>query len=178
MSNRLAAIAVGEPVRLTDRVVRVTAPNPGMMTGPGTNTYLVGSTDLAVIDPGPDEESHLDALVRAGGDRIRAILVTHTHVDHWPAAARLAERTGATTFGFAAKDGFEPDRLLADGDRVTLDGTTIESVHTPGHASNHLCYLLVEEGVQTTIRHSAGLDIAAACGQLAVAKEPAPLDGV
>lgn len=144
-----APIAVGEPVRLSDRVVRLTAPNPGMMTGPGTNTYLVGSGDLAVIDPGPDDDAHLDAIVAAGDGRIRAILVTHTHPDHWPAATRLAERTGATTFAFDSRDEFEPQRRLADGDRVTLDdgATTIEAVHTPGHASNHLCYLLVDEGV-------------------------------
>lgn len=143
-----APIRVGEPVRLGPRVVRVTAPNPGMMTGPGTNTYLVGTADLAVVDPGPDDDGHLDAIVRAGGGHIRAILVTHTHPDHWPGTARLAERTGATTFGFAARDGFEPDRALADGDRVRLDGgTTIEAVHTPGHASNHLCFLLAGDGV-------------------------------
>lgn len=140
-------IAVGEPVRLSDRIVRLTAPNPGMMTGPGTNTYLVGTTDLAVIDPGPDVDEHVDAVVRAGGGRIRAVLVTHTHADHWPATGRVAAATGATTFGFAAVDGFEPARRLGDGDRVTLAGTTIEAVHTPGHASNHLCYRLAEENV-------------------------------
>jgi glyoxylase-like metal-dependent hydrolase (beta-lactamase superfamily II) len=139
-------IAVGRPVRLSDRVVRVTAPNPGMMTGPGTNTYLVGTEHLAVIDPGPDVDEHIDAVVRAAGGRLRAILVTHTHADHWPATTRLAARTGATTFAFVACDGLEPDRTLADGDRVALDATaTIEAVHTPGHASNHLCYLLHEE---------------------------------
>jgi glyoxylase-like metal-dependent hydrolase (beta-lactamase superfamily II) len=152
-----APIAVGEPVRLSERIVRLTAPNPGVMTGPGTNTYLVGTDDLAVIDPGPDDDGHLDAIVAAGSGCIRAIVVTHTHTDHWPAAPRLAARTGATTFAFdgrarpagSGEDEFEPQRRLADGDRLTLDGgnTTIEAVHTPGHASNHLCYLLVEEGV-------------------------------
>jgi glyoxylase-like metal-dependent hydrolase (beta-lactamase superfamily II) len=140
-------IAVGEPVRLSERVVRLTAPNPGMMTGPGTNTYLVGASDLAVIDPGPDVDEHVDAIVRTGDRRIRAILVTHTHPDHWPATTRVAEATGATIFGFTDCDGFEPHRRLADGDRVAFDGTTIEAVHTPGHASNHLCYLLAEERV-------------------------------
>ena len=140
-------IVVGEPVRLSDRIVRLTAPNPGMMTGPGTNTYLVGTNDVAVIDPGPDVGEHVDAIVRAGDGRIRSILVTHTHPDHWPATPRLAEATGAAVFGFTERDGFEPHRRLADGDRVAFEGTTIEAVHTPGHASNHLCYLLAEEGV-------------------------------
>lgn len=149
-----APITVGRPVRLSARVVRLTAPNPGMMTGPGTNTYLVGTDHLAVVDPGPDDDAHVDAIVAAGKGRIRAILVTHTHPDHWPATAKLAARTGATTFGFTAMDGFEPDRTLGDGDRVSLDSTTtIEAVHTPGHASNHLCYLVVEERALFTGDH-------------------------
>lgn len=130
---------------LSPLVRRILAPNPGMMTGPGTNCYLVGIDEIAVIDPGPDDESHLDAIVGCGGDRIRWILVTHTHIDHWPATTALAKRTGAEVLGFGAKDGFEPDRSLADGDTVEATEFRLQAVHTPGHASNHLCYLLEEE---------------------------------
>jgi glyoxylase-like metal-dependent hydrolase (beta-lactamase superfamily II) len=130
---------------LSPLVRRILAPNPGMMTGPGTNCYLVGIDEIAVIDPGPDDESHLDAIVGCGGDRIRWILATHTHIDHWPATTALAERTGAEVLGFGEKDGFRPDRTLADGDTVEATEFRLQAVHTPGHASNHLCYLLEEE---------------------------------
>ena len=88
-----AAAAPGRPVALSGRVVRLTAPNPGMMTGPGTNSYLVGTTDLAVVDPGPDDAGHVQALAELGGGRIRWIVVTHTHPDHSPATAALAARS-------------------------------------------------------------------------------------
>ena len=128
-------------------VVRVLCDNPGMMTGPGTNTYLIGHDDLAVIDPGPDHEAHLDAVARLGGDRIRWILCTHTHLDHSPGAAGLAARTGAAILSFADVDGLVCDEHLADGDRVEVDGIGIEAVHTPGHASNHLCFRLQSSGL-------------------------------
>jgi glyoxylase-like metal-dependent hydrolase (beta-lactamase superfamily II) len=133
------------PVALAPGVVRVTAPNPGMMTGPGTNSYLVGTAELVVVDPGPEEPSHLDALVDVGRGRIRWIVVTHTHPDHAPAAAPLAERTGAEVIGFAPRDGFEPDRSVGDGFELAGDGFCLRAVHTPGHASNHLCWELLEE---------------------------------
>jgi glyoxylase-like metal-dependent hydrolase (beta-lactamase superfamily II) len=136
----------GRVVSLTPRVRRITASNPGAMTGPGTNTYLVGAgADVVVIDPGPDEAAHLDAVAGAGGGRVRTILTTHTHPDHAPGAPGLRERTGAPLVGFEARDGFVPDATLVDGDRVEGDGFTIIAVHTPGHAGNHLCYLLAEE---------------------------------
>lgn len=138
-------IEVGVAVPLSPLVRRLTAPNPGIMTGPGTNTYLVGTDEVAVIDPGPAIDEHVDSIVAAGAGRIRWILATHTHADHWPGAAQLRERTGATTVGFAARDGFEPDRLLGDGDRVGGAGFSLLAVHTPGHASNHLCFLLEQE---------------------------------
>lgn len=133
------------PVALAPGVVRVTAPNPGMMTGPGTNSYLVGTTEVAVVDPGPDEASHVDALVEAGAGRIRWVVVTHTHPDHAPAAAELAERTGAEVIGFGARDGFEPDRVAGEGFELAGDGFCLRALHTPGHASNHLCWLLLGE---------------------------------
>jgi glyoxylase-like metal-dependent hydrolase (beta-lactamase superfamily II) len=128
------------PEGVAPGVVRVTAANPGVMTGPGTNSYLVGDDEIAVVDPGPDDSAHVEALVREGGGRIRWIVVTHTHPDHAPAAAALAERTGAERLGFASRDGFVADRLLADGDVIEGGGWTLTAVHTPGHASNHLCF--------------------------------------
>jgi len=133
------------PVALAAGVVRVTAPNPGMMTGPGTNSYLVGTSEVVVVDPGPDEPSHVDALVEAGSGRIRWIVVTHTHPDHAPAAAVLAERTGAEVIGFDPRDGFEPDRSVGEGFELAGDGFCLRALHTPGHASNHLCWLLLGE---------------------------------
>jgi glyoxylase-like metal-dependent hydrolase (beta-lactamase superfamily II) len=137
----------GRPVALSERVVRCTAPNPGMMTGPGTNSYVVGTTELAVVDPGPDERGHVRTLAELGAGRIRWIVVTHTHPDHSPAAAALAELTGAERVGFGARDGFEPDRSVGDGEEVSGDGFSLRALHTPGHASNHLCWLLTDEGM-------------------------------
>ena len=127
---------------LFDDVVRIRASNPGVMTGPGTNTYLVGQDRLAVIDPGPDDPRHLDAVATAGAGRIRWILVTHTHPDHAPGAARLAAWTGAEQLGFASRDGFRAGRTIGDGWTPESPGPALTAVHTPGHASNHLCYLL------------------------------------
>src|SRR5207302_3568579 len=123
----VADMTPGVASALSPMVRRVVAPNPSVMTGPGTNTYLVGVDEIAVIDPGPTDESHLDAIMGAGGDRIRWILVTHTHTDHSPGAVPLKERTGAEVLGFGfAKPAsidhqdstFAPDRLLADGDHI------------------------------------------------------------
>jgi glyoxylase-like metal-dependent hydrolase (beta-lactamase superfamily II) len=145
--------------RLDRLVTRVIAPNPGFMTGPGTNSYLVGEDPLAVIDPGPEIDSHLEALLAAGAGRIRWILCTHTHIDHSPAAALLKARTGATVLGrprpaHGNQDhSFAPDRVLAHGERVALGGATLRAIHTPGHASNHLCYLLEETRMLFTGDH-------------------------
>jgi glyoxylase-like metal-dependent hydrolase (beta-lactamase superfamily II) len=141
--------------RLDRRTVRLIAPNPGAMTGPGTNTYLLGEGDLAVIDPGPAIGSHIDAILAAG--RIRWILCTHTHLDHSPAAAALRKATGATLFGRPAPAGqdasFVPDRILEDGERFEVAGLALRAIHTPGHASNHLCYLLEESRMLFTGDH-------------------------
>jgi len=135
----------GRPVALSELVARATARNPGIMTGPGTNTYLVGTTELVVVDPGPDDEGHLDAVAELGAGRIGWIVVTHTHPDHSPGAAGLARRTGAEVLGFAERDGFVPTRLVGEGFELPGAGFTLRAVHTPGHASNHLCWLLVED---------------------------------
>lgn len=127
-------------------VRRLVAPNPSMMTGPGTNTYLLGSDEVAVLDPGPVIDSHLQSIEDAAAGNIRWVLVTHTHPDHSPAAAVLANRVGAELLGRPAPDGghqdksFVPDRILADGDCLSVDGVDINVIQTPGHASNHLCY--------------------------------------
>ena len=134
-------------IALSPLVRRITAANPGKMTGPGTNTYLVGIDEIVVIDPGPDDETHLDAIAGCGGDRIRWIACTHTHPDHSPGAAGLAERTGAEVLAFDARDGLEVDRELGDGDTIEATEFSLLAVHTPGHASNHLCYMLEQERV-------------------------------
>ena len=138
----------GIPKRLDALVTRVIAPNPGMMTGPGTNTYLVGDDVVAVIDPGPDDASHVEAVLAAGDGRIRWIVCTHTHIDHSPAAAAIRAATGAQIIGRPAPPGasqdagFAPERIPEHGARLALGGVTLRVLHTPGHASNHLCYLL------------------------------------
>ena len=138
-------LLVGVPAALSPLVRRIVAPNPGMMTGPGTNTYLVGIDEVAVIDPGPEDEGHLEAILGCGGDRIRWVLCTHTHKDHWPGTAALAARTGAEVLAFDSRDGLEVDRPLSDGDEVEGSEFRLIAVHTPGHASNHLCYLLEQD---------------------------------
>jgi glyoxylase-like metal-dependent hydrolase (beta-lactamase superfamily II)/8-oxo-dGTP pyrophosphatase MutT (NUDIX family) len=149
----------GVPKRLDALVTRVIAPNPGMMTGPGTNSYLVGDKELAVIDPGPDDATHLEALLAAGEGRIRWILCTHTHIDHSPAAAALRAATGAEVIGRPAPQGvsqdagFAPERVPAHGERIALGGVTLRALHTPGHASNHLCYLLEDTRMLFTGDH-------------------------
>ena len=118
-------------IALSPLVRRIIAANPEMMTGPGTNTYLVGIDEIVVIDPGPDDEAHLDAIAGCGGDRIRWIVCTHTHPDHSPGAAGLAERT-APVLAFDARDELEIDRSLGDGDTIEATEFRLEAVHTPG----------------------------------------------
>jgi glyoxylase-like metal-dependent hydrolase (beta-lactamase superfamily II) len=131
-------------VQLAKGLRRIVAPNPGLMTGPGTNTYLLGHGDLVVVDPGPDDEIHLaaiEAVAAAGSERVRYVAVTHTHPDHAPGAAALAAATGAVVLGFGERAGFVPDGVVAEGDIVAAGGSRLRAIHTPGHASDHLCYL-------------------------------------
>ena len=139
----------GESTLVAPFVRRVVAPNRGVMTGPGTNTYLVGDDRLVVIDPGPDLGEHIEAIVRAAGEStIEWIAVTHTHPDHAPGAAALGERTGAPTFGYGSRDGFIAHVELRDGDDLGQGaGLPLRAIHTPGHASNHLCYLQPAAGL-------------------------------
>ncbi len=117
-------------------VRKVLAPNPGLMTGPGTNTYLVGVDEIVVVDPGPDVASHVDAIVGCGGDRIRWIALTHSHDDHAGGAASLAAATGAQVLAYGDID---------EGFEVEATEFRLEALHTPGHSPDHLCYLLEEE---------------------------------
>ncbi len=153
----------GVPVRLSPHVIRLTAPNPGVMTGPGTNSYLVGGgprNQWAVIDPGPADAAHVAALQAAAPGPIRWIFATHTHLDHSPACALLRAATGAPVLGRVAAHAsgqdpsFAPDEVLGGGEHLSLDdGLSLRAVHTPGHASNHLCYLLEEEKTLFTGDH-------------------------
>lgn len=143
------AIIPGTLDQLNELVRRVTAPNPGVMTGPGTNTYIVGTDALALIDPGPENTPHLSALLDVVGKRLKWILCTHTHLDHSPGARALRAATGAQLLGFGNVPGdgrqdttFAPDRSLREGDVLDCGAFGLRAVHTPGHASNHLCYLL------------------------------------
>ena len=141
-------------------VRRLLAPNPSPFTYTGTQTYIVGRGEVAVIDPGPAEDAHIDAILAATkGERISAIVCTHTHRDHSPAAAPLAQATGAAVIGCAplvlADDGpradasfdttYTPNHVLTDGDAVEGEGWTLRAVATPGHTSNHLCYALEQD---------------------------------
>jgi glyoxylase-like metal-dependent hydrolase (beta-lactamase superfamily II)/8-oxo-dGTP pyrophosphatase MutT (NUDIX family) len=149
-------IVPGEPKRLDDWVTRLTAPNPGMMTGPGTNTYVVGSEKArAVIDPGPDIGSHIERMLSFGN--IKWVICTHTHMDHSPAAAAIKAATGAQVLGRPAPEGqdasFRPDIVVEHGQRIPLGAIALRAIHTPGHASNHVCYLLEETHMLFTGDH-------------------------
>ncbi|WPZ20381.1 MBL fold metallo-hydrolase [Sulfitobacter faviae] len=160
--NFAPEIGLAEP--LEPGLRRIVAPNPSPMTYRGTNTYLLGETDVAVIDPGPDSPAHLEAILAAiqPGQRISHIIVTHTHLDHAPLARPLAARTGAEVWAFGeatagrsavmqglaeaglmgggegVDHGFRPDHTLADGDELKGDGWALEVLHTPGHIGNHV----------------------------------------
>ncbi len=125
-------------------VETVLAPNPGIYTGPGTNTYLVADRgEVAIIDPGPVIDRHLLAITDAIGDRTPvAVIATHTHSDHAPLANPIAERLGVPVYGNRPGPDFTPDIRMEDGDHVHVGAVTIEAVHTPGHTSDHLCFLL------------------------------------
>lgn len=152
-------------------VRRLLASNPTPFTYTGTQTYLVGTADVAVIDPGPDIEAHVDAIVAAVGEaRLKAIVCTHTHRDHSPAAAMLKARTGAPIIGCAplalddsgprADASFDrdyaPDDVLADGATLRGEGWTLQAVATPGHTSNHICLALPEARALFTGDHVMG----------------------
>ncbi|MEM1155932.1 MAG: MBL fold metallo-hydrolase [Pseudomonadota bacterium] len=141
----------GIPFRLNDRVRRLVAPNPGVMTGPGTNTYLLGNENVAVLDPGPAIPEHIDAILDAARDQIKWIVCTHTHPDHSPAWQAVAEATGAEVIGALPADDrlqddtFSPTHQLQHDDVLSAPEFTLRAIHTPGHVSNHFCFLIEEE---------------------------------
>ncbi len=157
------AVKAGDVVQLSPLVRRVTANNPGAMTGAGTNCYLIGRAEIAVLDPGPADPSHIDAILAAVGEsRVRWIVATHTHPDHSPAAALLSAKTGAELVGCVlADDGhqdrsFQVDSNVRHGDLIMGKDFTLEAIATPGHVANHFCYLLREEGQVFTGDHIMG----------------------
>jgi glyoxylase-like metal-dependent hydrolase (beta-lactamase superfamily II) len=152
----------GEPQQVSPLVRRLVASNPGPFTYKGTGVYIIGHGDVAVIDPGPGMPDHLDVLMRAlEGERVTHIFVTHSHMDHSPAAHPLAERTGAKVYasGLRAEPtdecgvrmeagddlSFRPDVAISDGQRFAGPGWTIEAIETPGHTAHHMAYALIEE---------------------------------
>jgi len=162
LSRHLPGMAdqpTGVPEQLEPLVARLLAPNPSPFTYTGTQVHLVGTTELAVIDPGPDEPGHVAAILRAiDGRRVSAIVITHTHRDHSPASRPLAAATGAPIVGCAPlaledlgpradasfDSDYAPDLVLADGESISGEGWTLTAVATPGHTSNHLCFALPE----------------------------------
>ena len=141
-------------------IERVTASNGSVFTGPGTNSYLIGKEDITLVDPGPKIDAHIENLIRLGEGKIKRILVTHTHRDHSPAAKVLGEILNVPLMGrLLEKDDslqdrtFKPEFILKHGDLIETNEYTIETVHTPGHASNHLCYFIQEEKVMLTGDH-------------------------
>jgi glyoxylase-like metal-dependent hydrolase (beta-lactamase superfamily II) len=165
--------AHGIAVEIAPGVERLTAPNAGPFTFHGTNSYIVGDRSVCVIDPGPEDEAHWQALVRAlEGREVTHIAVSHTHRDHSPLARRLRQLTGATTvaegphraarplhfgetnpFAESSDTEFRPDAALSEGDRIEGDGWTLEAVLTPGHTANHACFALAGSGILFSADH-------------------------
>ncbi|MCP4933433.1 MAG: MBL fold metallo-hydrolase [bacterium] len=171
----------GVATPLSPLLRRFVAHNPGPLTFKGTNVYVLGHGEVAIIDPGPDDETHIAALLASlQGEIITRIFLTHTHKDHSGGLARLQARTGAQTYGFCTSGaprgayqrneagqlapsgelvtgfadlGFKPDHPLDDGGQVMGEGWTLRAVHTPGHAPDHLCYCLLEEKALFTGDH-------------------------
>ena len=149
----------GTAFALAPQVRRLVAGNPGLMTGPGTNTYLLGEREIAVLDPGPLDTQHLNCILESAGAPIRWIIATHTHSDHSPLAQELARKTGARLIGLPPPDdgrqdkSFAPEHLPGDGEALLLGDLRLIAIRTPGHASNCVCYLLESAGLLFTGDH-------------------------
>ena len=147
-------IVYDKPVRLSSRVRRITARNPSPFTGPGTNTYIVGQQRFCVIDPGPADAQHIDAILEATAGKIDYVFATHAHPDHSPAALPLVQATGARMMGLLPATGtegldysFAPDESLLDNEVVDAGEVRLRVIETPGHLKQHLCFLLEEEAL-------------------------------
>ena len=141
-------------------IKKITANNGGVFTGNGTNTYLIGYDDITLIDPGPNDTDHIDKILALGGDKIKRILVTHTHTDHSPAALPISKKLNIPMFGrLVDRDSewedetFVPDTVFSHGDTISTNEYTLETIHTPGHASNHLCFYLKDQKCLLTGDH-------------------------
>ena len=167
--------AYGEPSQLAPGIVRLVANNPSVFTFKGTNTYILGTSELAIIDPGPDDEVHFDAVMATvAGRPVTHILLTHTHRDHVDGLPRLAEATGAKVYAYGRKardegtsrsaadgtefvdHGFTPAVPLRDGDTVSGPDWAVEAIFTPGHAPDHLCFAMPERGILFSGDHVMG----------------------
>lgn len=165
----------GVPRELADGVTRVVANNPSVFTFKGTNTYILGDAELAIMDPGPDDPAHFDAVMAAvGGRKVSHILITHTHRDHVDGLERMAEATGATVCGFgraSATPGetktspsgtefvdqdFVPHQIVKDGDTIAGADWAVQALHTPGHAPDHLCFAMPDRGILFSGDHVMG----------------------
>lgn len=172
---------IGEPLQLMDQIAVVTAPNASPMTFTGTQSYLIGTDSVAIVDPGPENDAHYAALIAAlAGRPVSHIIVTHSHVDHSPLSRRLAAALDAPILGFGTTDegrsdtmnrlalladlggvegkdvDFRPDERVADGDIIQGAGWSLEAIHTPGHLSNHLCFSVVGTGAVLSGDHVMG----------------------
>lgn len=132
-------------------IKKITANNGGIFTGKGTNTYLIGKEDITLIDPGPNIPEHIDKILSVGKNKIKRILVTHTHTDHSPAALPISKKLNIPMFGRLVDresqwedETFIPDNVLSHGDEISTNEYSLETIHTPGHASNHLCFYIKE----------------------------------
>ena len=144
----------GVPEPIGPGVVRLTAPNPSMMTGPGTNTYLVGDDDLIIIDPGPDDRAHRRRILEVvAGRPVVTVAVTHNHPDHAPGAAKLASAVMAPVVAFASGPSIAPDALLVDGQVLSCGSHRLRVIHTPGHAAEHCCFLVEGQSLLLTGDH-------------------------
>ncbi len=158
----MTELLCGQLTELAPGVHRLIAPNPGVMTGPGTNSYLFGHREIAVLDPGPNDSGHVQALLDAAksiGGEITRIIVTHTHPDHSPAAAALREKSGAELIGCTIEqDGYQDHSFMPDvepqhDELLAVEGGPLRAIYSPGHVGNHFCYLHEPSGLLFTGDH-------------------------